>query len=56
MLYAQNTSALGVVLQAMDTTGKNGAIQHVMSGVNPQGTQVHSFKSPSAEQLDDELF
>ncbi len=51
LLYAQNTYALLIVLQAMDTAGKDGAIKHVMSGVNPQGTQVHSFKSPSAEEL-----
>jgi PPK2 family polyphosphate:nucleotide phosphotransferase len=51
MLYANNTYALLVVLQAMDAAGKDGAIRHVMSGVNPQGTQVHSFKSPSAEEL-----
>jgi PPK2 family polyphosphate:nucleotide phosphotransferase len=52
VLYAQKTHALLVVLQAMDTAGKDGTIQHVMSGVNPQGTQVHSFKAPSAEELD----
>ena len=52
VLYAQNTYALLVILQAMDTAGKDGTIQHVMSGVNPQGTQVHSFKAPSAEELD----
>jgi PPK2 family polyphosphate:nucleotide phosphotransferase len=52
VLYAQNTYALLVVLQAMDTAGKDGTIRHVMSGVNPQGTQVHSFKAPSDEELD----
>jgi len=52
VLYAQNTWALLVVLQAMDTAGKDGTIRHVMSGVNPQGTQVHSFKAPSDEELD----
>ena len=52
VLYAQNTYALLVMLQAMDTAGKDGTIRHVMSGVNPQGTQVHSFKAPSAEELD----
>lgn len=52
ILYAQNTYALLVMLQAMDTAGKDGTIRHVMSGVNPQGTQVHSFKAPSAEELD----
>jgi len=51
VLYAQNTHALLVVLQAMDAAGKDGTIRHVMSGVNPQGTEVHSFKSPSAEEL-----
>ena len=51
VLYAQNTYALLVVLQAMDTAGKDGTIRHVMSGVNPQGTQVHSFKAPTAEEL-----
>jgi PPK2 family polyphosphate:nucleotide phosphotransferase len=52
VLYAQNTYAVLVMLQAMDTAGKDGTIRHVMSGVNPQGTQVHSFKAPSAEELD----
>lgn len=51
-LYAQNTHGLLVILQAMDTAGKDGAIRHVMSGVNPQGTQVFSFKAPSLEELD----
>ncbi len=51
ILYAQNTFALLVVLQAMDSAGKDGTIRHVMSGVNPQGTQVHSFKAPSANEL-----
>ena len=41
-----------VVLQALDAAGKDGTIRHVMSGVNPQGVQVHSFKVPSAEELD----
>jgi PPK2 family polyphosphate:nucleotide phosphotransferase len=52
ILYAQNTYALLVVFQAMDAAGKDGTIRHVMSGVNPQGCQVFSFKSPSAEDLD----
>jgi len=52
VLYAQNSHALLVILQAMDTAGKDGTIRHVMSGVNPQGTQVHSFKAPSDEELD----
>ncbi len=52
VLYAQNNYAVLVVLQAMDAAGKDGTIRHVMSGVNPQGTQVFSFKGPSAEDLD----
>ena len=51
-LYAQNTYALLVNLQAMDAAGKDSTIKHVMSGVNPQGVQVRSFKVPSAEELD----
>ncbi len=51
-LAAQDTYALVVVLQAMDAAGKDGTIRHVMSGVNPQGVEVHSFKAPSAEELD----
>jgi PPK2 family polyphosphate:nucleotide phosphotransferase len=52
MLYAQDRWALLLIFQAMDAAGKDGAIKHVMSGVNPQGCQVFSFKSPSAEELD----
>jgi PPK2 family polyphosphate:nucleotide phosphotransferase len=52
LLYAQNRYALLLVFQAMDAAGKDGAIKHVMSGVNPQGCQVFSFKSPSAQELD----
>jgi PPK2 family polyphosphate:nucleotide phosphotransferase len=52
MLYAQDRWALLLVFQAMDAAGKDGAIKHVMSGVNPQGCQVTSFKAPSAEELD----
>jgi PPK2 family polyphosphate:nucleotide phosphotransferase len=52
VLYAQNTHALLIIFQAMDAAGKDGAIKHVMSGVNPQGCQVFSFKAPSAEELD----
>ena len=52
ILYAQDTYALLLIVQAMDAAGKDGAIKHVMSGVNPQGCQVYSFKSPSAEELD----
>ena len=51
-LYAQNTNALLIVLQAMDAAGKDGTIKHVMSGLNPQGCEVHSFKAPSVEELD----
>jgi PPK2 family polyphosphate:nucleotide phosphotransferase len=51
-LYAQDRWAVLLVFQAMDAAGKDGAIKHVMSGVNPQGCQVHSFKAPSAEDLD----
>jgi PPK2 family polyphosphate:nucleotide phosphotransferase len=51
-LYAQDNWALLVLLQAMDAAGKDGTIKHVMSGVNPQGCQVVSFKTPSAEELD----
>jgi PPK2 family polyphosphate:nucleotide phosphotransferase len=52
VLYAQNTWAVLVVFQAMDAAGKDSAIKHVMSGINPQGCQVFSFKAPSAEELD----
>src|SRR5580693_9431028 len=50
-LYAQNNWAMLLIFQAMDAAGKDGAIKHVMSGVNPQGCQVFSFKQPSAEDL-----
>jgi PPK2 family polyphosphate:nucleotide phosphotransferase len=52
MLYAQDRWAVLLVFQAMDAAGKDGTIKHVMSGVNPQGCQVYSFKAPSAEDLD----
>ena len=52
VLYAQDRYALLVIFQAMDAAGKDGAIKHVMSGLNPQGCQVFSFKAPSAEELD----
>src|SRR6516164_5395693 len=52
MLYAQDKWGVLLIFQAMDAAGKDGAIKHVMSGVNPQGCQVYSFKSPSAEDLD----
>jgi PPK2 family polyphosphate:nucleotide phosphotransferase len=51
-LYAQDTKALLIIFQAMDAAGKDSAIEHVMSGVNPQGVQVTSFKQPSSEELD----
>jgi PPK2 family polyphosphate:nucleotide phosphotransferase len=51
-LYAQNEWALLLIFQAMDAAGKDGTIKHVMSGVNPQGCAVYSFKAPSNEELD----
>ena len=50
-LYADGTRALLLIFQAMDAAGKDSTIAHVMSGVNPQGCQVFSFKAPSAEEL-----
>jgi PPK2 family polyphosphate:nucleotide phosphotransferase len=52
MLYAQDRWAVLLMFQAMDAAGKDGAIKHVMSGINPQGCQVYSFKTPSPEDLD----
>jgi PPK2 family polyphosphate:nucleotide phosphotransferase len=52
MLYAQDRYAVLLIFQAMDAAGKDGTIKHVMSGVNPQGCQVFSFKAPSAEERD----
>ena len=52
VLYAQDSHALLIIFQALDAAGKDSTIKHVMSGVNPQGTQVFSFKEPSAEDLD----
>lgn len=52
VLYAEDTHSLLIIFQAMDAAGKDGAIKHVMSGLNPQGTQVFSFKQPSKEELD----
>jgi PPK2 family polyphosphate:nucleotide phosphotransferase len=51
-LYADDSWGLLLIFQAMDAAGKDGTIKHVMSGVNPQGCQVYSFKAPSAEELD----
>ncbi len=52
ILYAHNQFAILIIFQAMDAAGKDGTIEHVMSGVNPQGCQVYSFQAPSAEELD----
>jgi len=52
LLYAQGTFSILMILQAMDAAGKDGVIKHVMSGINPQGCDVTSFKAPSAEELD----
>lgn len=51
-LYAQDQWSVLLIFQAMDAAGKDGAIKHVMSGVNPQGCEVHSFKAPTSEELD----
>src|SRR5262245_48283243 len=51
-MYAQDRWALLLVFQALDAAGKDGTIKHVMSGINPQGCQVSSFKRPSSEDLD----
>src|ERR1700733_4371024 len=55
LLYAEKKRALLIVLQALDAGGKDGTIRHVMSGVNPQGCHVTSFKKPSAEEMDHEF-
>ena len=52
LLYASNAYSVLLIFQAMDAAGKDGAISHVLSGVNPQGCEVHSFKHPSAEELE----
>ena len=52
LLYADNSYSVLLILQAMDAAGKDGAIKHVMSGINPVGCQVFSFNKPSAEELD----
>ena len=52
LLYADNRHAILLIFQGMDAAGKDGAIRHVMSGVNPQGCQVFSFKHPSAAELE----
>src|SRR6202040_4230689 len=50
LLYASNSYSVLLIFQAMDAAGKDGAISHVLSGVNPQGCEVYSFKHPSAEE------
>jgi PPK2 family polyphosphate:nucleotide phosphotransferase len=55
-LYAHNRHSILIVLQAMDAAGKDGAIKHVMSGLNPQGVKVSSFKTPSKDELDHDYF
>jgi PPK2 family polyphosphate:nucleotide phosphotransferase len=52
LLYASDTYSILIILQALDAAGKDGLIKHVMSGLNPQGCQVYSFKQPSSEELD----
>ena len=52
VLYAEHKRSLLIVLQAMDAGGKDGTVKHVMSGVNPQGCRVESFKEPTKEELD----
>jgi PPK2 family polyphosphate:nucleotide phosphotransferase len=52
LLYAQDRWSVLLIFQAMDAAGKDGAIKHVMSGVNPQGTEVYSFKAPTSEEID----
>jgi PPK2 family polyphosphate:nucleotide phosphotransferase len=52
MLYAQDQWGVLLIFQAMDAAGKDGTIKHVLSGVNPQGCEVHAFKAPSSEELD----
>ena len=52
LLYASNSHSILLIFQAMDTAGKDGAISHVLSGVNPQGCEVYSFKHPSEEELE----
>src|SRR5690349_3312808 len=52
MFYAHNRYSVLIIFQAMDAAGKDGAVKHIMSGFNPQGVRVHSFKSPSTVELD----
>jgi PPK2 family polyphosphate:nucleotide phosphotransferase len=55
-LYAENRRSLLIILQGMDASGKDSAIRHIMSGINPQGVQVHSFKHPSEAELEHDYF
>ena len=55
-LYAENKRSLLIIFQAMDAAGKDGSIKHVFSGLNPQGCEVHSFKSPSGNELEHDYF
>jgi hypothetical protein len=55
LLYAANGYSVQLIFQAMDAAGKDGAISHVLSGVNPQGCEVYNFKHPSAQELEHEL-
>jgi PPK2 family polyphosphate:nucleotide phosphotransferase len=55
-LFAEHRWAVLIVLQGMDTSGKDGVVKHVMTGINPQGCDVHSFKAPSPEELDHDFF
>src|SRR5690554_3687576 len=56
MFYADNRYSLLIILQARDAAGKDGVIRHVMSGINPQGCRVHSFKTPSNNELEHDYF
>lgn len=56
VLYAENSRAVLIIIQAMDAAGKDGTIKHIMSGVNPAGVKVSSFKSPSTAELDHDYF
>jgi PPK2 family polyphosphate:nucleotide phosphotransferase len=55
-LYAHNEYSVLIIFQAMDAAGKDGAVKHIMSGFNPQGVHVHSFKAPSSHELDHDYF
>lgn len=55
-LYAHNKYSVLIILQALDAAGKDGAVKHIMSGFNPQGVKVHSFKAPNSQELDHDYF